>query len=327
MAALLKFNVRRAVRTSCVAGLLAWAGVAWAAPLVLAIGDTPLFAALLVAEADGLFAAEGLDVKVIHCINGRRCLKHLTDGEADVATVADIPIMFAMHAGHRFDIIATYGITQKENMLVARGDHGIRTAADLAGKRIGVLRGTTVHYYTSTLLLLAGIPRDSVSLVPLDAENVLAPLLAGEVDAAALYKPYGPQAMQQLGRNAVALKPLRAYIVTGNLVAKPELPQATLVAVLRATAKACALFSSSPARVQALLAARWKLDAGSVAAQLEGYDFQLSLEQSLLSTLEAESRWAVREGLVGAASPPDFLARFRVEPLRAINPQLVTLVK
>ena len=47
---------------------------ATAAPLTFAIADLPAFSPALVAEEAGFFASEGLDVKVIRCINGRRCL-------------------------------------------------------------------------------------------------------------------------------------------------------------------------------------------------------------------------------------------------------------
>jgi len=63
------------------------------------------------------------------------------------------------------------------------------------------------------------------------------------------------------------------------------------------------------------------------AAQLDGYEFRLSLDQTLLSTLEAESRWAVREGLVESKAVPDYLELMRVEPLRALDPRAMTIVK
>ncbi len=298
-----------------------------AAPLVIAIGESTLFAPLQLAAQEGFFAAEGLDVQVISCINGRRCLKHLTDGEAQVATAADTPMVFALHAGHRFDILATFGTSSRDATLVARTDRGIRTPADLAGKRIGVVRGTSAHYFTNVFLLINGVPRDSVNLVFIDPNRGADPLLRGEVDAAGLYRPAGPQALQQLGANGLQLPTLRPYTVMVNLVAQRGLSQDVLLRLLKAVQRGVALLNGQPGRAHELLGARWKVDARNAAAQLDGYDFRLSLDQNLLSTLEAESRWAVREGLVDNKAVPDYLELVRVEPLRALDPRAMTIIK
>jgi len=304
----------------------AGAGAA-AAPLVVAIGETSLFAPLQLAAQEGYFAAEGLDVRVIPCVNGRRCLKHLTDGEAQVATVADTPIVFALHAGQRFDIVASFGTTAQDTMLVARADRGIRAPADLAGKRVGVVRGTSAHYFINVFLLVSGVPRDSVNIVFIDPNAGIEPLLRGDIDAAAFYRPYGPQVVQQLGARGVVLKSLQPYALMVNLVARPGLSQDSLLRLLRAARRGIDLLNTQPARAQALLAARWQIDAKAAAGRLDGYDFRLGLSQNLLSTLEAESRWAVREDLVDHGPRPDFLEIMRVEPLRALDPRAVTLIK
>jgi len=298
-----------------------------AAPLVIAVGESTLFAPMQLAVQQGFFAAEGLDVQVIGCINGRRCLKHLTDGEAQVATVADTPLVFALHAGQRFDILATFGSSARDTALVARTDRGIRTPADLAGKRIGVMRGTSAHYFTNVFLLVNGVPRDSVHLVYIDPNRGTEPLLRGEVDAAGLYRPLGPQALEQLGAKGLQLPTLRPYTVMGNLVAQRGLSQDTLLRLLKAAQRGVALLNGQPGRAHELLGARWKVDARGAAAQLEGYEFRLGLDQNLLSTLEAESRWAVREGLVDNKAVPDYLELMRVEPLRALDPRAMTVIK
>lgn len=308
--------------------LLACASLAApAAPLVIAIGETSLFAPLQLAAQEGYFAAEGLDARVVPCINGRRCLQHLTDGEAQVATVADTPIVFALHAGHRFDIVASFGTTAQDTLLVARADRGVRTAADLAGKRLGVVRGTSAHYFANVFLLLNGVPRDRVSVVFIDPGAGIEPLLRGDVDAAALYRPFGPQAAQQLGANGRVLETLQPYALMVNLVAQPGLSQDSLLRLLRAARRGIDLLKQQPARAQALLAARWQVDARTVAERLDGYDFRLELSQNLLSTLEAESRWAQREDLVARGGTPDFLDIMRVQPLRLLDRRAVSLIK
>lgn len=222
-------------------------------------GPAAVFSPTLVAGWQGLFAAEGLAVEIVPCVNGRRCLKHLADGEADIATVADTPIVSAVHAGVAFQILATM-TTSRDNSFVVRTDRGIASPADLRGKRIGFVRSTTGHYFTDTFLTFHGIALDQVTLVELDAARAPQQLAAGEVDAAGLYQPHGPAALRLLGDKGRVLPAPRLYTATMNLVARPGVSDADATKLLRALQRATAYLVADPARAQALVASKLKLD-------------------------------------------------------------------
>lgn len=310
------------------AGALA-ATLAPAATLTLAIADLPHMAPALVAEAEGYFAAEGLDLKLLHCVNGRRCLQHLIDGQAQLATVADVPMTLAAHAGARFDIVATLA-TAHDHRLVARADRGIKRVADLKGKRVGFVRGTSVNYFIDTLLLLNDIAPAQVQLVALEPAELVERLVRGDLDAAAMYQPLVNQARQRLGANATLPASARVYTASINLVSAHH-PQPVrdedLTKLLRALRRACDLIDSKPAQAQALLARKLDIDLASLRAIWPDFDFRLTLQQPMLTTLESQSRWAARAGLVPAGPPPDFLTQVRPEPLRSLDPRAVTLVR
>lgn len=305
--------------------LVCWTAPAVAQPLRIAVAQLPYFSPALIANRQGFFAAEGLAVEIVPCVNGKRCLKHLTDKEVDVATVADTPIVTAVHDGLPFHILATM-TTSRDNSFVARKDRGIASPADLRGKRIGFVLGTTGHYFTDTFLTFYGIGLDQVTLVELDAARAPQQVAAGEVDAAGLYQPHGPAAMRLLGDNGLVLLAPRLYTVTMNLVAKPGLSDADATKLLRALQRATAYLRADPPRAQALVASQLKLDPKVLDETWELLSFRLSLGQSLLTTLEAESRWMRRAGQVKGDATPDFLARMRTGPLRAVDPTAVTLV-
>jgi ABC-type nitrate/sulfonate/bicarbonate transport system substrate-binding protein len=299
-----------------------------AAALTLAIADLPAFTPALLAEAEGYFAAEGLDLKIIHCVNGRRCLQHLTDGEADAATVADTPIVFAAHAGARFEILGTMS-TSREHRLLARADRGVRSLADLKGRRLGILKGTSGHYFADSVLALGALDPTTVRLVPVAPGEIVARLVAGDIDAAGLYQPLAQEAIHRLGARGATVADARYYAATMNLVGRlaPALSDDDATRLLRALRRACALIETQPARARAQLARQLKLDASVVDALWPDYDFRVALEQTLVTTLESESRWAVREGLVADKATPDYLDRVRPGPLRALDRRAVTLVK
>jgi NitT/TauT family transport system substrate-binding protein len=307
--------------------LACWAAptVAQPQPLRIAVAQLPYFSPALVAGWQGFFADEGLAVEIVPCVNGRRCLKHLTDKEVDIATVADTPIVTAVHDGLPFHILATM-TTSRDNSFIARADRGIASPADLRGKRIGFVRGTTGHYFTDTFLTFHGIGLDQVTMVELDAARAPQQVAAGEVDAAGLYQPHGPTALRLLGDKGLLLPAPRLYTVTMNLVARPGLNDADAAKLLRALQRAIAYIRADPPRARALVASQLKLEPKVVNEAWELLSFRMSLGQSLLTTLEAESRWMRRSNQVQGTTTPDFLARMRPGPLRSLDPSAVTLV-
>lgn len=323
-------NVANFIRVALRFVLVCSVGVfqfAHAAPLTLAIADLPVFSVALVAEDQGYFAAEGLDLNVIHCVNGKRCLKHLTDDEAQFATVADTPLVLAALAGSKFQILATIAGSARDNRFLARTDRGIRTAADLKGKRIGVVQGTTAHYFADTLLLFNGIAMSEVTLVPLDGADPAGALLRGEVDAAALYNPFGLRAHAAGGKLLIKLQSPSTFNIAANLVSSPGGKAGDAVKLLRALKKADDFIEKEPARARQAVATRLRIALPELESMWGDFDFSLGLSQALVSTLEAQTRWAIREGMVSGARMPDYLDYVDLEPLRAVDAKAVSLIK
>lgn len=312
------------------AGLLCFSRFAQSAPLTLAIADLPAFSTALIAEDQGYFAAEGLDLKTIHCVNGKRCLKHLTDGEAHYATVADTPVVLSAMGGGKFEILTQLGTTSRENHFLARSDRGIRVAADLKGKRIGILRGTSAHYFADTLLLFNGVGPAQVTLVPLDSTDAAGPLIRGEVDAAGLYNPVWQKAQAAIGGQLVTIPNPNVFSVTTVVVgisAAAGGKEADAIKLLRALKRADKLIDDEPAKARSIVATRLKLAKADIDAMWSDYDFSLSLSQQLISALEAQTRWALRESLVPGGKMPDYLDYVDVAPLRAIDSKAVSIFK
>lgn len=309
-------------------GLLLTAA-AQAAPLTLAVAHSPGFAPVLIADAEGYFAAEGLEIKMLRAINGKRALQHLLDGEAQLATVADTPIVMASFARREHQVIATLTTSVSENKVVARADRGIRTPADLKGKRIGVVRGTSGHYFADRYLLYHGVDRSTVTLVALDPADPVGPLARGEVDAVGSYEPFGHKARKALGTQALFLPVPRMFNVSFNLVVRRgSLRADELQKVLRAVQRAEQLIVAEPARARAILSARTGLEPSLIHAVWPDYHFALGLDQSLLALFEAQARWARREGLIGPGLPDmDFLDFVDPRPLQALERRRVTLLK
>ncbi|WP_162174155.1 ABC transporter substrate-binding protein [Herminiimonas sp. CN] len=301
-----------------------------AAPLTLAVADLPVSAPVLVASAEGYFAAEGLALNIIHCVNGKHCLQHLLDGEAQFVTVAETPIVLSSFDRSNFSIIATFARSTTSNKLAVRTDRGIRSPADLAGKRIGIVQGTSGHYFTDTFLAYNGIDQASVVMVPTAQNDLVPDLASGKLDAAGSFEPFGYQARRALGNKVQFLKNPMIFDETFHLVAAKSMigaHDADMLKLLRAIARANRLIKDAPQRVRAILGKQLKSTPELIDAVWPDYRYELSLEQSLLTSLEGLARWAKREGLVENPQLPNYLDFVYAKPLQALDRYSVTLVQ
>ncbi|CDH46919.1 ABC transporter substrate-binding protein [Candidatus Contendibacter odensensis] len=136
--------------------------------LVVAVANTQFGVPILVAVKQGFFAAEGLQVTLQRHPFGKPALEALLRGEAEVATVAETPIIFASFGKTPFSVIAHY-MTSGEHSLVARADRGIRQVTDLRGRRVGVSVGTSAHYFLHVMLSDQGLTEADVERVSVPA--------------------------------------------------------------------------------------------------------------------------------------------------------------
>jgi NitT/TauT family transport system substrate-binding protein len=170
-----------------------------------------------------------------------------------------------------------------------------------------------------------------VSLVALQAGDPAGALVRGEVDAAGLFDPHAEDALRRLGARARALPAPGFFSATFNLVSVPAsagVSDENLVRLLRAARRAEALIHAEPERARRIVAAALKLDPKSFELDFKDHDFRLQLAPTLISTLEAQARWARREQLVPAeAQLPDYADFIRSGPLRRVDPRAVRLVE
>ncbi len=300
--------------------------------LRLGIGAIPLFAPVIIADEDGFFKLNNLsDLKVVNCIIGKRCLEQLLNGQMQLAAVATTPLAFASFERRDFDIVATITTTLADNKFMVRADRGIKTPADLRGKKIGIVRGTSSQFFVESILLFYGIPLNQVTLVDMDPLDMVGPLSRGQVDAAGSFEPFGYQARQVMGDKASVLKVPHIVKISVHLVAARGANGPThdeLVRVLKALKQASDFMKSNPSKAIRDVSIRLKMPPSQVQATWDDYDYDVNLDQALVSNLESQALWIQGSSRhLAHAKIPNYLDLIRPGPLRAVDPQSVTLVK
>lgn len=307
------------------------ASATWAQTLTLAVSRGPVTLPILVADGQGLFKREGVDVQLRDCSSGRQCFQWLAEGKVDMATAADLLTALSSFTRTDLAVIATVSTSSRQIKLVARRSAGINEPGQLAGKRIGTVGGSSAQFFLDRWLGFNAISPGEVTLVSLAPDYLVAALQQRQVDAIAIWEPVSGAAVAALGADALPLDGPRVYTQHFNLAAaRPTIQRrgAELQRVLRALLRAQQLIADDPALAKAILRNRLALPAEAAETMLADNDFRVRLDQSLLSTMESQVRWAMREGLVDAQVKPVNLLRL-VEPLllRSVAPAAVGLVQ
>ena len=301
-------------------------GAAQAQELTVAVSKSPLSLPLYVAEVAGYFQDAGLKVRFTECVGGHRCLRLMLDGQVDAATAGDTPVVFNSFQRSDFGIIGTVATTSDDLKLYVRQDAGIARPRDLAGKRVGVVIGTASHYFLDSLLMVHGVDPRQIQPVPMQPEAMQEALQAKRVDAVSVWEPYGYRIAGALKTSVAALPNAGAYSAVFNLIVQRRLVgarDADLVKLLTAVDRAQTLIRDDPARAKLILRQRLATDDDFVRWVWPSLTYRLSLDQSLLKTLESEARWALREGHVTGRAAPNFLPFLHRAPLMQVRPEAV----
>ncbi len=141
----------------------------------------------IIAAEHGYFAEEGVEVELVPFKSAMERDAALQSGNLDGAVSDLLAVIFARSGG--FAVHAT-SYTDGNYNLVAGGNSGIATSADLRGKEIAISRNTIIEYVTDEILVVNGIEEEDVSKVVIPQIPVrLEMLQSGNLAAAVLPEP------------------------------------------------------------------------------------------------------------------------------------------
>jgi NitT/TauT family transport system substrate-binding protein len=197
---------RRRVAAAVVAALLLIASAAEAqAPSRLKVGVLKLTssAVLFVGVEKGFFKEFGVEPELVYFQAAAPIATALAAGQIDVgATGLTAALYNIVLGGEKLWIVADKGREWPGYPLTAivvqkdLWESGVRTVADLKGKRIAVTQlGSTFHFHLGNVLEKHGLTLDDVKVVPLQAMPAALEALKGkQVDAIILAQPFPSRA-------------------------------------------------------------------------------------------------------------------------------------
>lgn len=299
-------------------------------PLALAMSLTPLSSPVIIAEAKGYFAQNGLDVTIKDFIGGHRTIEAVFEGKADIATSSEAVVMFNSFKRSDFAIVCTFVTSDNDVKIITRKDTGIRKLRDLKGRRVGTVTGASAQFFLDQSLMLAGIDHSQVDVVHVNPEDSPSSLADGDVDAVVVWEPLAYLTKKKLGGNAVVVPHEKIYTETFNAVAlrdyadkNPDVMERFVRALIYATE----FLNAHPEESQLIVAKRINKDIDFVKAVWRDFNFGVSLHQWLLTTLEAEARWAIDLQLVSDLGVPNYLDFLHLKTLDRVRSEAVTVFR
>ena len=239
-----------------------------------------------------------------------------TAGGAELATNAETQALRASVTNPDLRIIMT--VSEGLYRIVARRSAGIKTLADLKGKRIATISITSSGYFLHRMLRTVGLDYADVTVVPLNIAGAEEAMAKGEIDAVTIWEPMIDNIARRLGDDAIEFSGKGIYREIFNLnttaaqLADP-VQRRRIVEFVRSVLKATRQLHADPEPAWTAVAKSAGYDEAVVARTWHHHRYPGALVPDLLDVMEDEEKYLAR------GVQPQRTPRTRAELARLID--------
>jgi NitT/TauT family transport system substrate-binding protein len=229
-------------------------------------------APLYLADQNGYFKQEGLELNISVAASGAATLTKLVGGESDIIFSSYVGLFVAQSKKIADIKLVADAVSASPNSLLVmtKPNSSVKSVQDLAGKKIAITApGTASDTLTKAIMKANDVDFTKVSWVPMAFTEMSAALGRGDVDAAFMSEPFITQAAKTVGAvpvvdvasGATADFPVAGFAALGKFVSgNPK----TVAAFQRAMKKATDE-SADRAKIEPLIVKFAKVDADTAA--------------------------------------------------------------
>jgi len=283
-------------------------------------------ALILIADTRGYFADQGLDVSLKFYDTGLLAVNDMLAGKLDLSTAAPLVVVTKNRDENNPKLKIVTEVGKSEDIrIIGRKDHGLMNPSDLAGKKVGVARGTEPEFYLSLFSVFHRVPFESITRVNLASDEQLSSLEKGDVDAIIIWEPIASKAAQMLGSNAVVWAGQGRLASGWMLLATPDIISKRPEAIKRLLAgllSAEKFISEHEGEAKNIVARR--LNVQNLGPDWDKNDYKIGLSRQFLSAMELRARW------LGKDEPelrvPNLLPSFDFDILKSTAPERITII-
>jgi ABC-type nitrate/sulfonate/bicarbonate transport system substrate-binding protein len=281
---------------------------------------------LWMAEANGLFKQEGLNVTIRLFPSGTTAFQSFKTGIGDIIYSGDLPALQYWQRGGSYRMIAPSERDAKGYLGIAV--NAITKPADLVGKTIATRVGSTGSWFVAEYLAKNGIDEAKVTVRNLDPPLMPPAVCRGDIDGFFIWQPTPAKALEACGDKVHVLTTadgyVKGYSVAGaraEWLATPEGADKT-TRFLRAVRKGADLAAADFAATAAVLNTRFGLSEAEVREQYDIVERVLKFDKVFFDDFCSENRWQERTGQQNG--PSDLGQWIWPDGLKSIDPGLVT---
>lgn len=139
-------------------------------------------------QANGSFAKHGLDLELVQFTTGLEIFQAMVGGSLDMLATGAVVSNFPARGQGKVFLINNVEFATAQ--LWVREDMGVKTFADLKGKKISTTTGTTAHVFLDNALRANKIEAKDVEIVNQRMAEAVTSFISGAVPAVALWVPF-----------------------------------------------------------------------------------------------------------------------------------------
>jgi len=163
--------------------------------LKIAYSDWPGWVAWDIAEQKGWFKEEGVNVE-LKWFEYSPSMDAFSAGKVDAVTMTNGDALVTGSTGAPSVAVVINDYSNGNDMIVAKA--GIKSVAELKGKKIGVEVGFVDHLLLLYALKAANLTEKDVKIVPMKTDQAAQTLKSGAVDAVAAWQPNSGAALKEV---------------------------------------------------------------------------------------------------------------------------------
>ncbi len=283
-------------------------------------------ALVYVAEDQGFFEKNGLEVTIKDCESGKAAADTLIDGEVDICTSAGFVFVSNSFDYPDLRVFGTIATAQVKE-LIARKDKGIATIDDLIGKKIGVTKKSGAEFLLGVFLVFNALSYEDVELVDLKPSDIVKAISNGDIDATFIWDPYLYNIKKELGDNAISWPGGQDFYFV--LLAKEDWIENNPAAAerfMKSLLEAEDYIKDNPEESREFVKDRFDYESDYMEYSWPKQEFAVVLEQAMLITLRDQSRWAIKNNLTDATEVPNYLDYIYMDALEEVKPEAVGII-
>ena len=287
-------------------------------------GSSPVFAPVFIADQQGFFAKEGLDVTVRPFTSGAEATEGFRAGAAEFLVASDVPLLYLLVGG---DTAMLAQFSANSDMLLIVGPKDLPGPQALKGKKIGLVTKSASEYLLNKYLRRANLSLADVERVHLAPFDQVPALVRGDVFALSSWKPFDKKIAELSGGKyqTISWNGQEDYILFSGIVAKSDFikkDRDETFKVVQALAKAANWLANADAKsVGGTLAKYLKTDANDVQYVIANNTWNMTVTPKFTDTMAEIERFLVEQNLV--KSRVNWDSAYDWSFLRRVDPKLV----